>query len=174
MQRRKKCCFRSFLIHGTAADDHLAQSRFIHQRRISRRRCPLRWIELLDVIHEIKTNRFRRPCIELSKDARFAIGINDGRLLEACILRQLCHVIRALWVPPILRCDRDLMDPILQPFYRSIMAFRHFGFDVSQVVLRCVRTRSRCESGECCECSGETGSTVHEKSHRAFTREWQL
>ena len=37
-------------------------------------------------------------------------------------------------IPAILRRDRRLLDPILQPLHRLIMSLRDFGFDVGEVV----------------------------------------
>ena len=138
MQRSKERRFRSFLIHRAAPDDHLAQRRFVHDSRFRRRRRPFRRIELFHVVHEIKPDCFRCARIERREYARFSVGVDHRRLLKSRIARQLRHVLRAFRISAILRRDRHLPDPILQPLHRLIMALRNFGFDCSKVSIRCV------------------------------------
>ena len=134
MQCSEERCFRSFLVHRAASNHHFAQRRFVHDSRFSRRRRPFRGVELFHVVHEIQPNRFRRACIERREHARLAIRVNHRRLLKSRVARELRHVLRALRISAILRRDRHLADPILQPLHRLIMPFADLGFDFNEIV----------------------------------------
>jgi DNA-binding NarL/FixJ family response regulator len=59
MEGRKNRRLRFFLIHRAATHEHFAQRRFVHDSRFGRRRRPFRRVELLHVVHEMKTDRLR-------------------------------------------------------------------------------------------------------------------
>ena len=134
MECRQERCFRSFLIHHTAAEDYFAQLRFVYDSRFGRRRRPLRRIELFHVIHEIEANRFRRACIQCCEHTRFPAGVDHRRLLKSGITREFRHVLRAFRISAILRRDRDLPYPVLQPLHGLIMPLRNLGFDCGEIV----------------------------------------
>ena len=149
MQRREERRLRSLLIHRAATDHHFAQPRFVHDSRFERRRRPFRRIELFHVVHEIKPDRLRRARIERREHARLSIRVDHRRLLKSRIARQFRHVLRAFRIPAILRRDRHLLDPILQPLHRLIMAFGNLGFDFVEILFcRIAQIRGGRNSGK--------------------------
>src|SRR5437867_13414931 len=80
---------RTLLIHGTSANEHFAKARLVHQCRIPRRRGPLRRVDLLDVVHEIKTDTSGRTGIKRGKNAWLSIGRHALDLLKASMAQQL-------------------------------------------------------------------------------------
>src|SRR5206468_10326869 len=116
--------FRSLLVHRTATDHHLAERRLIHDPRFRWRRRPFRRVKLFHVVHEIKSDRFRRARIEGGEYARLAIGVDYRRLLETGIARELRHVLRTLGIAAVLRRDRYLPDSILQSLHGLFMPLR--------------------------------------------------
>ena len=148
MQRRKKRSLRSFLIHRAASDNRFSKRRLVDDSRFGRRRRPFRRIELFHVVHEIKADRFRRAGIESCEHAWLAIGIDHCRLLKSGIARQLRHVIRAFRISAVLRRNRHLRNPILQPLHRLIMPLCDFSLDVGVIIARS-NGMMRCQR-ECC------------------------
>ena len=113
-----------------------AQRRFVHQPRFGRRRSPLRRIELFHVVHEIKADRFRRAGIERGEHARLSVSANDIRPLKSRFARQLRHIFRAFRITAVLRRDRHLMDPILEPLHRFIVLLRDLRLDLREIIRR--------------------------------------
>ena len=126
----------------------MPKRRFVHDSRFGRRRRPLRRIELFHIVHEIEPDGFRRTGIERREHAGLAICVDYRRLLKSRIARELRHVLRAFRISTVLRRDRHLRDPILQPLHRLIVALRDFGFDVGVFIARC--DAASCRKGERC------------------------
>ena len=130
MERFQEGRLRTFLIHRAAADHDFAHARFIHDRGLSRRRRPFLGIELFHVIHEIESDRFRRPGVKGRENARLAVGRDTFRTLKPSVLEELDHVIGAFRITAIFGRDRDLLDPILQPLDRFVVLLGDLSFDV--------------------------------------------
>ena len=145
MQDREERSFRSLLVYRATPDDYFAQWRFVHNSRFGRRRRPFRRIELFYVVHEIKPNRFWCARIESREHSRFAVGVDHRCLLESRIARQLRHVLRTLGISAVLRCDRHLPDPVLQPLHCLIMPLSNLGFDCGEIVFSSADTVNACK-----------------------------
>src|SRR5436309_2101420 len=105
MERGQHSGLRTLLIHGAAADEHFAKAWLVHQRRIPWGRGPLRRIDLLDVVHEIKTNASGRTGIERCEDTGLAVGRHAFDLLKASIAKQLHSQFASLGHATIFRRD---------------------------------------------------------------------
>ena len=134
MQCGQKRCFRSFLIHRPATDDHFAQARLFHEPRFERRRRPFAGVELFYVVHKVNADRLRPTRIHGSKDAGLAVRADDVGALEARVARQLRHILRAGGIITILGGNRRQCDPIAQPLEGFIMTFGDLTADVCEVV----------------------------------------
>lgn len=112
---------RAFGVGGSATDDHLAQAGLVDEPRFERRRGPLCWIELLDVIHEVDREPGGSADIDGGEDPRLARRWDDFNVLETCIVSELRHILRALRIVAILGGDRRQCNPILKNLYRGIV-----------------------------------------------------
>src|SRR5437879_1730184 len=117
VQRGQHSGLRTLLIHRTSADEHFAKARLVHQRRIPRRRGPFRRINLLDVVHEIKTDTSGRAGIEGGKNTGLSIGRHALDLLKASLAQRLHGQFAAFGHATIFGCDGWLTNPLLKPLY---------------------------------------------------------
>src|SRR5438445_6518909 len=89
VKRGEERRFRTFLIYGAATDDNFAEAGLVDQRGIPRGRGPLGRIDLLDVVHEIKAERFGGAGVQSCEDAGLAVGGDLGDLAEAGLAEHL-------------------------------------------------------------------------------------
>src|ERR1700720_3965553 len=75
--------FRTFLIYGAAADDNFAEAGLVDERSVPWWRGPLGRVDLLDVVHEIESERFGGSGVERGENAGLAVGGDLGDLREA-------------------------------------------------------------------------------------------
>src|SRR4029453_3888434 len=128
--------FRSLLVHRATSNHDFSKWRFVHNPRFGRRRRPLRRIELFHIVHEIEPDRFRRTGVERREHAGLAVCVNYHRLLKSRIAREFRHVLRTLRISTVLRRDRNLRNPILQPLHRLVVPLRDFRFDLGAFSVR--------------------------------------
>src|SRR5206468_1642433 len=134
-----------------AADEHFAKAWLVHQRRFPRGRRPLRRIDLLDVVHEIKTNASGRTSIERCEDTGLAIGRHAFDLLKARVAKKLHGQFAAFGHAAIFGSDGWLMNPLLEPLYRLSMSLLDLGANVIQFgLLRGPGAWCATESGSAC------------------------
>jgi len=108
---------------------------------------------VLDVVHEIDGERVLRPGVERREDARHAAGLDDARLVEARIQRQLAHVLRTpRRVEPHVGDGRQ-RDPLPQPFDRRLPV----GLDRRDDLLAAWIVLRRCGRPGGNKCQGQRG-----------------
>ena len=122
VERRQQRGLRPLGVGGAATDDHLAEAGLVHQPSLEWRRAPLGRIVLLHVVHEIDREPSLGSGVERGEYARLARGGNQVHLLEAGLPRELCHVLGALGIVPVLGGDRRERDPVLQHLDRHVVA----------------------------------------------------
>jgi len=121
MQSRQKRRLGALLINGAASNQHFAEAGFVHHARFPGWRRPLRRVNLLHVVHEIEPQCPRRSRIERGKDSGLAVGGNFRDLLEACIAKHLHGELATFVHSAILRGNRGLLDPRLEPEQGFVM-----------------------------------------------------
>src|SRR5436309_864312 len=109
MKRRNERCFWPFLVDGSAADEDSSEVRFFDQLRIPGRRTPLRRVNLLHVVHEIKTERLGCAGVQDRKDSRLAVSGNFRDFTKSGFAEETHGEIAAFADATILRCDGGLV-----------------------------------------------------------------
>ena len=161
MQRSQQRCLRTLLIHGASTDYHLPQFRLIDQCGIPWRRSPLTRVHLLYVIHEIETYRPCRARIKCCKNAWLPVSGDLLGMVETSVAQQVNRQITSLRNAAILRRNRWLPNPILQPPYRLIMALFDLFADRVLISLCGARALRPCESRCAANCSLNESSPIH-------------
>jgi hypothetical protein len=133
VQRREKGRLGALLVDRSAAHDDLAELRLVDQRALERRRGPLGRIGLLDVEHEVDAVGDRRARVERREDAGLAVGRNLLRATEARLLQHPDQEVAALAPASLLRRDRRLLDPVLEPLDRLVVPLRDLLVDRVEV-----------------------------------------
>jgi hypothetical protein len=137
VQRCEERRLRTLLIHGATAHHGLAQIGQIDELRFPRRRRPLLRIGLLHVVHEVQPEGPSRAGVERCEDAGLAVG---GPLLDVLKARVAQHAHRQ--VAPfrdtaILRRDRRLANPRLQPLHGFVVTLLDLLVDRSPIRRGC-------------------------------------
>src|SRR5207247_9070214 len=90
-------------------------------------------------------------CVERFEYAQLIVWLDHCSLLKSRVARELRHVFGTFRVTAVLRRDRHLSDPILQPFHRFIMSPSNFRFDVAMIAGCCeamMRCKRECGKGD--------------------------
>ena len=106
-------------------------------------------IELLDVVHEVESERALRAIVHRGEHAWMAVGGYDLGLIEARLARESRHVLGALPHVAVLCGDGGQGDPVLYPLDRGLATgFR--GFTDGRVEIVCRPRAARTENYRTC------------------------
>src|SRR5207247_1059838 len=115
---------RPLLVHRAAADQHLAQTGPVDERRLPGRRGPLGGIRLLHVVHEVEPQCAGSPGVERGEDAGLTVGGPLRDLTEPRLPQHPHRELAALVHAPVLGGDRWLPDPLLQTLDALVVPLR--------------------------------------------------
>ena len=111
MQCSEKRCLWSLLVHCTASNNNFPKSGLVDQSSFKWRGRPLRRINLLHVVHKIKTNRLGRAIVHHCEDTRLSFGWDLRDLRKARLAQHVHHQPAAFLHPTILGGNRRLANP---------------------------------------------------------------
>ena len=162
MQCSEKRCLWSLLVHCTASNNNFPKSGLVDQSSFKWRGRPLRRINLLHVVHKIKTNRLGRAIVHHCEDTRLSFGWDLRDLRKARLAQHVHHQPAAFLHPTILGGNRRLANPGLQTLDVFIMLLLNLRDDRLKV-----RILTLCNGWKSGACGGHCGSgnefsSVHE------------
>src|SRR5205807_1468080 len=134
VQRGEEGRLRALLVHGAAADQHLAEPGTVDDGRRPGRRRPLGRVDLLDVVHEVQAERARGAGVERREDAGLAVGRDFRHLVEARVFEHAHGELAALVHAAVLGGDGRLSDPLLQACHGFVVALFDLREDRGEVV----------------------------------------
>ena len=163
VHRGQEGSLRTLLVDRPTPDHALAQARLIDNGRVEGRRRPFRWIDLLDVIHEVDPEGARGAGVERGENAGLAIGGDFRRSLEAGLAQHAHGQVAAFVHAAVLGGNRRLANPRLQALHRFVMALLDFLLNGRKIGIGAGRERFLGEGKRGCAGGGglKKRSSVH-------------